>query len=369
MSLLSGKPSNFSYRMPAEWEAHQSTWFVWPHNEETFPEHLSEAQATIARCVREITMSRSGLEERADILIRNEHDRSDIERALKFWDVSQETYELHLIPSNDVWIRDFGPIFVTSELASAPAPLAAVNFSFDTWGGKGQQYYGDSADIDNQVGTKICESLSLPYFHVNFVLEGGAIVSDGEGTCLTTKNCVLTRSKRNDQDKVETIFRDYLGFEKVLWLDGVSFDADDTEGHVDNLTRFVSPSEVVTAVADNKDDPWYEALLQNEKQLRKMTDAHGRKLDVIPLKLPSPFYLHAIMDGVRARRRYPASYANFIIGNSVVLVPTYSDANDGMALDTLSMCFPGRAIVPIDCSRYILGQGALHCSSQQQPLV
>jgi agmatine deiminase len=367
MPVAKGKPKDFCYRMPAEWEAHESIWMVWPHNEETFPEHLRQAQDTITKCIREITKPRHGNPERVDILVRNEKDQLELQAALNFWGIEQERCRAHFIATNDVWIRDFGPIFITSKQPSAPSPLAAVNFRFDGWGGKSKEYYGDSAGQDDLVATRICDAMQIARFETDFVLEGGAIDSDGEGSCLTTKNCLMTRDDRSDQAGVETVLSEMLGFEKILWLDGVQFDADDTEGHVDNLSRFVGPSKVVTVVADKKSDPWYEQLLKNEKQLQKMSDAQGRKLEVIPLKLPAPLYLHAILDGVRARRRYPASYANFIIANSVVLVPTYADGNDVLALETLSHCFPGRAIVPIDCSHYILGQGALHCSSQHQP--
>jgi agmatine deiminase len=365
-----GKPADYGYRVPAEWEPHDAMWFTWPHNAETFPEHLAEAQATIARCVRELTRPRTGkTPERADILVRNPADRAQAKQALQFWDVPDDAYALHEINNNDVWIRDYGPIFIRSDDPKAPAPLAAVNFHFDAWGGKDETYYGARAGTDDRICAQICEDLGIPRFDVAHVLEGGAIESNGERSCLTTKNCLITRDRKRDAKQWETILHDQLGFENVLWLDGVNFDADDTQGHIDNLTRFVGPQEVITVVSDNKTDPGYDALSRNVKQLEKMRDSKGRPLDIIPLKLPTPFYLNAIMDGVRDRRRYPASYANFIIGNAVVLVPIFSDANDAAALDTLSVCFPEREIVPIDCSRYILGQGALHCSSQQQPAI
>ena len=355
--------------MPAEWEPHQSTWFTWPHNEETFPEHLLNAQMTIARCVKEITEERGkNPVEHANILVRDDIDRQRAKSALAFWDISAENFSLHEVANNDVWIRDYGPIFIRSEKQEAPGLIAGLNFKFDAWGGKDTEYYGEGAGIDDQIATKICKTLGLPIFDIEHVLEGGAIDGNGQGTCLTTKNCLLSRNQKQTAQEWEQVLLDNLGFQKVLWLDGVQFDADDTEGHIDNLSRFVGPQEVITMITEDKQDPWYDGLQHNLKQLKSMRDLHGRQLNVIPIKLPSPFYLNAILDGVRGRRRYPCSYANFIIGNSVVLVPTFSDANDIQALDTLSLCFPEREIIPIDCSRYILGQGALHCSSQQQPL-
>ena len=361
-------PQELGYRMPAEWERHEATWFSWPHNEETFPEHLHDAQFTIARCIKEITKeTAASLSEHVNLIVRNETDRKQAQAALDFWAISPDAYSFYELANNDVWIRDYGPLFISRPKEEASNPLAGVSFRFDGWGGKDETYYGSSAGADDRIARSICDALNLPCFDADIVLEGGAIDGNGQGTCLTTKNCLLDRAAGPSQEEWEKHLYDNLGFEKVLWLEGANFDGDDTEGHVDNLTRFVGPHEVVTMLTSDKNDPWYEPLQANLKQLHSMRDADGRQLDIIPIELPAPFYLNAILDGVRGRRRYPASYANFIIGNSVVLVPTYADANDLKALDALSMCFPERDIIPIDCSRYILGQGALHCSSQQQP--
>ena len=356
--------------MPAEWEPHDSTWFTWPHNEETFPEHLFAAQKTIAKCIREIVKPRNQhVQERADVVVRNENEVAKAKKLLEFLGTDLSNIKFHCIPNNDVWIRDYGPIFVSQEAPNESSKLLGVCFQFDAWGGKAEEYYGETANVDNQIGRAICDLIDVPSVDVDRVLEGGAIETNGQGTCLTTRNCLIQRDKSTSESEWERVLLESLGFEKILWLDGARFDGDDTEGHVDNLTRFVGPNEVVTMVAESSSDPWYDALQNNLEQLRNFRTNDGVLLEVTPILLPSPQYMTAIMDGHRDRRRYPASYANYILGNGVVLVPTFADKNDLQALDTLAACFPERDVIGIDCSEYILGQGALHCSTQQQPLV
>jgi len=355
-------------RMPAEWETHDSTWFTWPHNEETFPEHLFAAQKTIAKCIREIVKPRNQLvQERADVIVRNAEEATKAKSILEFFGTDLTQVKFHCIPNNDVWIRDYGPIFVSCETQDNTSALAGICFQFDAWGGKSEDYYGATAKLDDQIGLAICNALGVRSISVNAVLEGGAIETNGQGTCITTRNCLIQRDNKTDEAEWERIFFESLGIDQVLWLDGVQFDGDDTEGHIDNLTRFVGPTEVLTLVSENANDPWYDALQRNLNQLREFRTKEGFPLEITQMLMPSPLYMTAIMDGQRGRRRYPASYANYIIGNGVVLVPTFADKNDLQALDTIAACFPERDVIGIDCSEYILGQGALHCSTQQQP--
>ena len=302
--------------------------------------------------------------ELAKILVRNQVDRHSALERLRFFNVAETHFELIEIPTNDVWIRDYGPIILTHP----DGHRAVASFRFDGWGGKDGHYYGENAGRDDKVALRLAEHLDLPCFESSLVLEGGAIEVDGEGTLLTTENCLLERSSDAPTREVfESTLSEYLGIDKVVWLPGASFDGDDTEGHIDNITRFVGPGRVVTAVAASKDDPWHAKLDAQRLALSRARDAQGRQLEVIPIPLPSPHHLYASMDGDLNLHRYPASPLNFIIGNEVILVPVYGDPNDRLTLDTLASVFPNRNVIPIDSSIYILGQGSLHCSSQQEP--
>ena len=358
-------PRSLGYRMPAEWEHHSGTFFAWPHLEETFPEHLREAQNTIAQAIRALTKySNPKAPEVAKLLVRNQQDRHAALERLRFFNVDEKHFELIEIPTNDVWIRDYGPIVLTHP----EGKRAVASFRFDGWGGKDTHYYGDDAGRDDQVASRLAEYLGLPCFSSPLVLEGGAIEVDGQGTLLTTENCLLERTDgAPEKATFEQMLSEYLGIEKVVWLPGVSFDGDDTEGHIDNVTRYIGPSRVVTAVAASKSDPWHPQLEAQRKALTQTRDAQGKQLEVLTIPLPSAHHLYASMDGDLNLHRYPGSPLNFIIGNDVILVPVYGDPNDRFALDTLASAFPERHVIPIDSSIYILGQGSLHCSSQQEP--
>lgn len=358
-----GTPRELGYRMPAEWSNHLATFFAWPHLEETFPGHLREAQNVVAQTVRALTRSPHNTE-KAKILIRHQSDRHSALERLRFFDVADEHFELIEIPTNDVWIRDYGPLILTH----SNGKRAVATFRFDGWGGKDDHYYGENAGIDDQVASRLADHLGLPCFKSSFVLEGGALEVDGEGTLLTTENCLLQRSQGGpSREAFEDELSNFLGIDKVVWLPGASFDGDDTEGHIDNITRYVGPARVVTAVAQETSDPWYAPLEAHRKALSKVRDAQGRQLEVIPVPLAAPHRLYASMDGSLDIHRYPASSMNFIIGNDVVLVPVYGDPNDYTALHIFDEVFPDRSVIPIDSSIYILGQGSLHCSSQQEP--
>ena len=358
-------PRSLGYRMPAEWEHHSGTFFAWPHLEETFPGHLREAQNTIAQAIRALTKySNADAPEIAKLLVRNQQDRHVALERLRFFNVDEKHFELIEIPTNDVWIRDYGPIVLTHP----EGKRAVASFRFDGWGGKDAHYYGEYAGRDDEVASKLAAHLNVPSFSCPLVLEGGAIEVNGRGTLLTTENCLLERREGSpDKATFESALSEYLGIDKVIWLPGVSFDGDDTEGHIDNVTRFVGPSRVVTAVAASSDDPWHNALEVQRKALTEARDAQGNLLEVIPIPLPSAHHLYASMDGNLDLHRYPGSPLNFIIGNDVILVPVYGDPNDRIALRVLSEVFPTRQVIPIDSSIYILGQGSLHCSSHQEP--
>jgi agmatine deiminase len=261
--------------------------------------------------------------------------------------------EFFHVPTNEPWCRDHGPIFLKRK---ERPKLAAVNFGFNAWGYKLPQFEEDDA-----AATLIAEKIGARLFDFgDFVLEGGSIDVNGRGTLLTTESCLLNPNRNPDlsRNEIETNLREALGITQVLWL-GDGIDGDDTDGHIDDITRFVSPNTVVTVVEEDKDDPNYEPLEVNFQRLRTMRLMNGSPLRVSKLPMPSRI--------TREGERLPASYANFYVANTVVLLPTYHDTNDAWAASVLKEAFPDRRIVSIDCRELIWGLGAFHCLTQQQP--
>ncbi|HEY3998814.1 MAG TPA: agmatine deiminase family protein [Candidatus Xenobia bacterium] len=335
-------PAEQGYRMPAEWAPHASTWISWPHEPTTWPGRLPQAEACVARWVRALAGS-----ERVDINVLDAQHQAHVEGVLEEWDIPLAGVAFHPIPTADAWIRDYGPTFVKGSDG-----VAAVRWQFDAWGGKGVGYYGENEGRDRLVAEKVASAAGVPVFDTGLVLEGGAIDVNGEGVLIATRDCLLSHRGRPEAGAlVEGVLHDFLGVERVVWLENAPLPGDDTDGHVDNLARFTGPRTVLLAWVD-KSHPLYDVLRRNRVLLE-------RDFEVIPLELPAP---------VRHRgQSFPASYLNFYIGNRIVLAPIYADRHDVRALETLSRCFPDRGVVPIDCCDYILGQGAIHCSTQQQP--
>ncbi|MHB2017436.1 MAG: agmatine deiminase family protein [Candidatus Xenobia bacterium] len=358
--MLKQSPRALGYRMPAEWARHDATWISWPHDPNTWPEKVTHAEHCVARWVRALVRG-----ERVEINVLDETHRQHVMEILRDWDVPLDDVGLHLRPTADAWIRDYGPSFVVGSQG-----LAAICWEFDAWGGKGEQYYGDRRVFDTKVARDIASSLDVPHFAPGIVLEGGSIEVNGEGTLMATRECLLdSRSRPAQQQEVEAALRESLGVEHVLWLANVPMEGDDTDGHIDNLARFVGPHTVLTVIETDRTRPLYEPLQQNLRRLEAMRVQDGKQLTVVTVPLPAPFHYRWAPYGKKARQQFPASYANFYIGNEVVLVPVYADANDHLAVETIRQCFPDRAIIGIDCCDYILGQGAIHCSTQQQPAI
>jgi agmatine deiminase len=277
-----------------------------------------------------------------------------VSRLLTAAGVNLQAVTLHEIPTNDAWARDHGPIFVKRQ-RQGRAELAVTDWLFNSWG----QKYGPW-DLDDVVPQKIAARFNLPVFEPGIVLEGGSIDVNGQGALLTTEACLLNpnRNPTLSREEIEDYLRAYLGVQKILWLgDGIA--GDDTDGHIDDLARFVDPSTVVCVVEEDPTDVNYACLQENYARLRRMTDQAGNPLRVIPLPMPSPVE----HDG----NRLPASYANFYIANGVVLVPTYDCPNDQRALALLQEAFPSRRIIGIHCADLVWGLGAIHCVTQQQP--
>ena len=338
-------PAIRGYRMQAEWEPHAATWLTWPHDEAHWPEKFHLVPDLWAQMVRELERG-----EEVHILIHDDATRVAADQAMSKAGVVGRNVRLHSVANNFPWMRDHGPIF----LRSGKGDVLATHWRYNAWGGKWRH------DLDAKIPERVADLAGVERIDVPMVLEGGSIDTNGGGLLLTTESCLLNKNRNPEykKDVIESYLKKYLGMEKILWLTG-EVAGDDTDGHVDDLARFVAPGTVFAQIERNKSDANYEALAENVRRLAKMTDVTSRPLQVTEVPLPAPVIYEDV--------RLPASYANFYIGNEVVLVPVFKDPNDQRAVDTLERAFPGRRVVPIDARDLIWGMGAFHCVTQQQP--
>lgn len=370
-------PAARGYRMPAEWEPHSATWLSWPRREGvSFPGKgaYDKAMPAIAKMVHALADS-----EPVHINVCDAAHEADVKRILSKCGAKSSHVTFHHIPINEPWCRDHGPIFVVRD--EAPR-LLALDWDYNAWGWKYPPF-----DDDNCVPTAIAQKLGLPVETPGMVLEGGSIDVNGEGLLLTTRSCLLNQNRNPDlsQARIEQRLRDFLGVKEILWL-GDGIEGDDTDGHIDDIARFVSSDEIVCAYEEDESDHNFEPLKTNFDWLASLTaDGSSRALadhadadgdndpaageEDSPLprfdvhKLPMPRKI------MRDGQRLPASYANFYIANKVVLLPAFADTNDRWAKAILEKAFPGRKVVPIDCRELIWGLGAFHCLTQQVPAV
>jgi agmatine deiminase len=340
------KGKKFSYRMPAEWERHSAVWLAWPYDEITFPDRVEKAEAVFAKIIGAIHKS-----EEAELLVLDEEMKEKAHGMLAASGIDMKRVHFHIADYADVWLRDTGPIFVKN----GSGKTVITKWIFNSWGNKFPELLKDAA-IPRMIG----EWKNMPVEEPQIVIEGGAIDVDGEGVCLTTEQCLLNENRNPGRSKaeIEKYMEDFLGVRKTVWLkEGLV--NDHTDGHIDEIARFVAPGRIVCAYEDDPEDENFAILSDNYKTLTEATDISGRPFEVIRLPMPHVRY----DDG----RKAPVSYTNFYIGNTVVLAPIFNDENDEEALGILRACFPGREVMGIDCSDIIYGGGALHCMTQQQP--
>lgn len=346
--LLEGQtPRDLGFYFPAEWEPHEATWLSWPHKEESWPGKLQQIYKPYVEFIKELTHG-----EKVHINVNDEKMRHQVRELLARHNVKESHVELHLHPTNDAWCRDHGPAFLVNKKTKQKIIL---DWGYNAWGEKYPPF-----DLDDEIPTLIGESLSLPGIKPGIVMEGGSVDFNGEGLVLTTTQCLLNpnRNPHLNQGQIEKYLKDFYGVSEVLWL-SEGIEGDDTDGHIDDISRFFSARGVLTAIEDDRRDANYEALKKNYETLQKMKLEDGSSLEVVELPMPdSVFYDNT---------RLPASYANFYISNSSVIVPTYRCAADQKAIDVISKCFPDRNVVGIDSVDIVWGLGSFHCLSQQQP--
>ena len=351
-------PAELGYRMPAEWEPHEATWIAWPHNAQDWPGKFQAVQWTYVDIVRHLAQH-----ERVHILVNNEAAEGKTRLTLDRSNLSLDNIQFHQWPTDRVWTRDSGPIFIKRD--EPPESVAILNWQFNAWA-KYPNWQNDDA-LPPLVAAQLTMRMWEPSLKINgtgrrIVLEGGSIDVNGHGTMLTTEECLLSdvqqRNPEVSREQLQQAFADFLNVKKVIWLKrGIA--GDDTHGHIDDIARFVGANRVVAVVESNQHDENYQPLRENLEQLRRSTDQDGHSLEVVELPMPAPV--------VFRNQRLPASYANFYIANDIVLVPTFNDPNDRHALNTLADLFPEREIVGIHCGDFIWGLGAIHCMTQQQP--
>jgi agmatine deiminase len=366
-------PRGLGYRMPAEWELHTATWMAWPQNANDWPGRFQPIPWVYGEILRRLAQV-----EVVHLLVNTAAIQTRARRLLARVEANLDRIHFHVWPTNRVWLRDSGPIFLTRTAGESfqPAPedpaslLSLTNWKFNAWA----KY--DDWQLDDELPSKVARDLGVPGWIPRFpangsgstreriVLEGGSIDVNGAGTLITTEECLLSEVQQRNpglsREDLEQVFSEYLRAVQVLWLNrGIA--GDDTHGHVDDIARFISRDTIVAVVEPNKADENHLPLAENLDRLRTARDLQGKPFRVVELPMPSPV--------VFENQRLPASYANFYIANGLVLVPTFNDVNDRKALNILAELFPGRNVVGIHAGDLIWGLGTLHCMTQQQPAV
>ena len=337
------------FHFPAEWAPHTATWLSWPHKEESWPGKIATIYRPYAEFIKAVSEG-----ELVRINVVNEQMVAFAKEQLMTVGVDLKRIEFFEFPTNDAWCRDHGPAFLIN---SDTKQKVIVDWGYKAGGDKYPPY-----DLDDVIPTKIANRFNLPVYHPGIVMEGGSVDFNGNGTVLTTTACLLNKNRNPqlNQQQIESYLQNYYGVEQVLWLgDGII--GDDTDGHIDDITRFTNEDTVVTVVEENKSDENYHILQENLETLKTMRLLNGKQLNIVELPMPDPVYY----DG----QRLPASYANFYISNAAVVVPTYRCKNDDRALGILAQCFPDRKVIGIDSTDIIWGLGSFHCLSQQEPSV
>ena len=343
-------PKESGFIFPAEWHPHRATWLTFPHNEASWQgDRLAKMRPQYLSFIKAISQG-----EQVGIIANDENLKNFIIAELNKINVDLSKIEFVVKATNDAWCRDHGPAFLINRETKQKL---IVDWGHNAWGGKYPPY-----DDDNRTPQAVADYLNLPTVHPGIIMEGGSVEFNGAGSLLTSKSCLLNpnRNPALDQGQIEQYLNDYYGVEQVLWVeDGIV--GDDTDGHIDDTTRFVNESTIVACVEQDIHDENYSVLQTNLKMLKQMRLLNGKQLNIIELPMPKA----VIIDGFRT----PGSYANFLICNAGIIVPVFNNPNDTIAIDILSQAFPARKIIPLEATEIIWGQGSFHCLSQQEPVV
>ena len=344
-----------NFRMPGEWEPQKSVWIAWPYNKKDWPGMFKNIPWTIAEIITNLSLNQN-----VNLLINKRKDKIKIKKILKKFKYKLKNITFHIISTNRIWLRDTGPIFLINKKKKV-----FLNFKFNAWA-----KYRDFKK-DNKINDKIAKILKVKKIepevkiqkkYKKIVLEGGAIDVDGNGTILLTRECLLSKVQNRNPGVTKKVFENtiktYLNIKNFIWLNkGIK--GDDTHGHVDDISRFVSKDVIMTAIEKNKKDPNYKNLRENLSILKKSKNVSGKKFKIIKIPMPKPMFIKKI--------RVPASYLNFYIANKIVLLPIFKDKNDDKVILIFKKFFKKRKIVPINCRDLIWGFGAIHCLTQQEP--
>jgi agmatine deiminase len=342
-------PNQLGYHFPAEFAKHDAMWLSWPHKEASWPGKIETIFPVYAQFIKLVSEG-----EKVNINVVDEAMKQKALRHVQEAGADLNNVQFFIHPTNDAWCRDHGPAFLINPTEKKKM---IVDWGYNAWGDKYPPF-----DLDDNIPTLIAKYYNLPVVYPGIVMEGGSVDFNGKGTVLTTTSCLLNpnRNPHLDQKQIEEYLHNYYGVTNILWLgDGIV--GDDTDGHIDDITRFVNEDTVVTVVEENKSDDNFEPLHENLKALKTLRLESGKQLNIVELPMPSAI----VYDDMRL----PASYANFYIGNKYVVVPTFRDKNDDKALGILQECFPTRKVIGLDSVDIIWGLGSFHCLSQQEPSI
>ncbi len=342
-------PKSQGFFFPAEWHKHTATWLSWPHKEESWPGKIDSIFPIYAQFIKLLTES-----ELVRINVANAAMQEFALKHIQLAGADMSKVEFFHFPTNDAWCRDHGPAFLINPTTKEKI---IVDWGYNAWGNKYPPF-----DLDDVVPTLIANHFNLPVLHPGIVMEGGSVEFNGAGTLLTSRACLLNenRNPHLNQAQIEKYLSDYYGVDQILWVgDGIV--GDDTDGHIDDITRFVNEDTVITVIEENKGDENYQLLQDNLEELKEMRLLNGKQLNIIELPMPDPVIFED--------QRLPASYANYYLSNKYVVVPTYRCANDDKALQIIAAAHPEREVIGLDSTDIIWGLGSFHCLSQQEPEV
>lgn len=339
-------PKELGYYFPAEWHKHESTWLSYPHNENSWPDKIHTIFPFYNLFIKELAKN-----ELVNINILNQKMLKNVEMELNLIEVNLSNIRFHSFPTNDAWCRDHGPAFVINKKENKKA---IVDWEYNAWGGK------YPSELDNKIPSLIAKELDLFTFNPGIIMEGGSVDFNGKGTLITTTSCLLNENRNFNLNKaeIEEKLINYYGVDNVIWL-GDGIEGDDTDGHIDDITRFINEDTIITVIEENKRDKNYHPLQENLKLLTKARLENGKQMNIVELPMPD--------EVVWEDQRLPASYANFYIANESVIVPIFNSKNDNKAIYILEECFKDRKIIGIDSTEIIWGLGSFHCLSQQEP--